>query len=316
MMINFRKSALVTVGSWFAVASLFGQGETPPADNIPEEPQQEVRIVKLMLAPVGPIKLAKFGAVKQRRSKVTKQEPTTAQADGQAEEQPEDQEQAPPDSNEAAGGNTAFGVLETPKDERPPSEFWIRVSKDDFKRVSCSLNSISQGLEVPLPSEELVLYEREIDPESGKPKYSEYHSLKIPPGNRSILITIAKPFKTRKWTKPIISAHDLTAAKAGSITVINTSAEQKIGCKIGDKQALLPLERGRLTYLPDDGKPVAKVSLYSPNGMKDESTKEPLPFMDGFFPLKKRSKTLFLVYTVSNFESKKGAKYVRATIDL
>ena len=123
--------------------------------------------------------------------------------------------------------------------------------------------------------------------------------------------------QTKKWTKPIIAAHDLKDLEAGSVTVINTSSEQKIACQLDEEAKLLPATRGRVSYRPTiEGRRTAvRVVMVSPFAAKDSYTKKPSAFMDKYIPVSSKDRVVVFVYSVTPTESPKGASYFRATLD-
>ncbi|MFC4992046.1 hypothetical protein [Rubritalea tangerina] len=293
------------------------------AQNNPEQQaKEEVRKISLQIAPIGPVRLAQFGRVKKAPAppKPDTQKLTPEQI--ALMNKPQDsastgQESEKIDSAKAAGGSTDFSVILAPEDERPPNRLFVKNAENGFQQIICTLNSVSAPVEIPIKGESLSLFTQTPAKKAGeKPTYTKFADFKLPAGDRSVLVTITKPLKTKKWKDPIVSAHDLTQLAPGSITIINTSAEQLISCKINDQQKQLGKRRGRISFNGESNRKVARVALFSQFGQRDEDTNALIPFHDGFYPLKENRKTLFLIYSVTKKESPKGAKFIRTSIEI
>lgn len=280
----------------------------------PKPSDKELRKITLQVAPVGPRRLAQFGVAKQKpqSKKVTPKQvvPTEPSADGSTEQEVEI------DGEKAAGGSTSFRVLDIPEDERPPRSLYVKTASNEYQQVICSFNSISPAIEFPIKGKQLVLYRKLPPKKPGRPfNYKAFADFELPEGNRNVLITITKPLKTKKWSKPIIAAHDLTNLENGSITVINTSDDQSINCQVNGQKKNLSKRRGRISYRSESGKKVARVVMTSQHGRRDEDTNALLPFHDGFYKVKPDQKMIILTYSVTKKESPKGAKFIRTSLD-
>ncbi|SHJ37487.1 hypothetical protein SAMN02745181_1905 [Rubritalea squalenifaciens DSM 18772] len=282
------------------------------ADSV--QPEEKPRTLKLQIATVGPVKLARFGNVRKKPERPEAKAPVAA-GEGTTQANAQTKEGQEINNAKAAGGKTEFQVLTDPSDEIPPNRVFVKTMEGKYEQIVCAYNSVSPPIEVPYTSDMLNLYTM-LPPAPGdsEPKYKRMTSIPLPEGDRHLLLTITKPLKIKKWIDPIVSAHDLTNTKNGSLIVINTSDDQIIGCKIDDTKKALAKVRGRITHEPN-GKKVAHVMMVSQRSLRDEDTKELLPFIDGYFRIKPDSKVLFLVYSVTPKESRKGAKYIRTTID-
>lgn len=297
-------------------------GQAAPSENPPATPssqEKELRKVSLQIAPVGARRLAQFGAGKQQAPRKKAAPPkagsdTSSTGSGSAGETEGKEKEI--DSQKAAGGNTSFRVLDVPEDERPPQSIYVKTATNKYQQIICSFNAISPAVEFPIKGEKLVLYRKLPPKKAGQPvRYKPFADFTLPKGNRNVLVTIAKPLKTKKWTNPIISAHDLTNLKDGSITVINTSDEQVIGCQVNDQKKSLAKRRGRITYDSTSGKKVARVVMTGQYGRRNPDTNALVPFHDGFYKMKSDQKMLILAYSVTPKESPKGAKFVRTSLD-
>jgi len=277
-----------------------------PASSDPNAKEQ--RMIKFQIACIGPVEIARYGYAEDN-SKST--QPTEEEAEANANREG--------DKSEDTGGGRAVRVLDTPADEKPPSDLYVRVKENEYKRVICFLNCLSRATEIPVTGDSLNLYTRKTDSDGTEQRYDRFASMPIPVKGDHFLMTISKSYKTKKWTKPNIQFHDLTYIPAGSLTIINSSPDHPFACSLNDKKTLLKKTRGKISLaIPpkSNNTGIAKLTLLSPITARNKYNNEPLPFFDGYLPIRSDEKVILFPYSVLPSKSKRGAQFIQARLSM